>query len=82
MYIASLDAATMLPIYLLQQSDQQMAIHSSLQIHQDYLLEDTRASLVAQMAKHLPAVHETCVRSLGWKDPLEKGMAAQPSILA
>ena len=82
MYIASLDAATMFPIYLLQQSHQQMAIHSSLQIHQDYLLEDTRASLVAQMAKHLPAVQETWVRSLGWKDPLEKEMAAQSSILA
>ena len=31
-----------------------MAIDSSLQIHQYYLLEDTSASLVAQMAKHLP----------------------------
>ena len=41
-----------------------------------------RASLVAQMAKHLPAVQETWVRSLGWKDPLEKEMAAHSSILA
>ena len=36
----------------------------------------------AQMVKNLPAMWETWVRSLGWKDPLEKGMAAQSSILA
>ena len=33
------------------------------------------ASLVAQSVKHLPAVQETRVRSLGWEDPLEKEMA-------
>ena len=32
-------------------------------------------SLVAQMVKNLTAVWETQVRPLGWKDPLEKGMA-------
>ena len=32
-------------------------------------------SLVAQMVKNLPAMRETCVRSLGCKDPLEEGMA-------
>ena len=31
------------------------------------------ASLVAQMVKHLSAMWETQVRSLGWEDPLEKG---------
>ena len=41
-----------------------------------------RASLVAQMVKHLSAMQETRVRSLGWKDPLEKEMAAHSSILA
>ena len=35
------------------------------------------ASLVAQIVKNLPAVHKTWVQSLGWKDPLEKGMAAR-----
>ena len=40
------------------------------------------ASLVAQMVKNLPAVQETWVQSLGWEDPLEKGMAAHSSILA
>ena len=41
-----------------------------------------RASLVAQTGKNLPAVWKTWVRSLGWKEPLEKGMATQSSILA
>ena len=41
-----------------------------------------RASLVAQMVKHLSAMQETRVRSLGWEDPLEKEMAAHPNILA
>ena len=40
------------------------------------------ASLVAQMAKNLPAVWETWVRALSWEDPLEKGMATLSSILA
>ena len=41
-----------------------------------------RASLVAQKVKNPPAVQKTWVQSLGWKDPLEKGMATHPSILA
>ena len=40
------------------------------------------SSLVAQMVKTLPAMHETWVRSLGQEDPLEKGMAAHSGILA
>ena len=32
--------------------------------------------------KNLPAVRETQVQSLGWEDPLEKGMAIHSSILA
>ena len=40
------------------------------------------ASLVAQMVKNLPTMWETWVRSLGWKDPLEKGKAPHSSILA
>ena len=43
---------------------------------------DTRASLVAQMVKCLPAVRETQVRSLGREDPLEKEMATHSNILA
>ena len=40
------------------------------------------ASLVAQMVKHLPAMWETWVQSLGWEDPLEENMATHSSILA
>ena len=39
-------------------------------------------SLVAQKVKNLPAMWETRVQSLGQKDPLEKGMDTQFSILA
>ena len=41
-----------------------------------------RASLVVQRLKRLPAMWETCVRSLGWQDPLEKEKATHSSILA
>ena len=37
---------------------------------------------MAQMLKHLPAMRETRVRSLGWEDPLEKEMATHSSTLA
>ena len=40
------------------------------------------ASLVAQLAKNPCAMQETWVRSLGWEDPLEEGMATHSSILA
>ena len=45
------------------------------------LLSVCRASLVAQMVNNLPAMRETWVRSLGWEDLLEKGMATHSSIL-
>ena len=41
-----------------------------------------RASLVTQMVKNLSAMRETCVPSLDWEDPLEKGKATHFSILA
>ena len=40
------------------------------------------ASLVAQQVKNPPALWETLVQSLGWKDPLEKGATTHSSILA
>ena len=40
------------------------------------------ASLVAQMGKNPPAMWEMWVRSLGWEDPLEEGMATHSSTLA
>ena len=42
----------------------------------------TCASLVAQKIKHLYAMQETWVRSLGWEDPPEEGMETHSSIPA
>ena len=41
-----------------------------------------RTSLVAQTVKHLPAMRDTRVRSLGQEDPLEKEVATHSSTLA
>ena len=40
------------------------------------------ASLAAHTVKNLPAMQETQIQSLGWEDPLEKGMATHSSIFA
>ena len=37
---------------------------------------------MAQMVKNLPAMQEMQLQSLGWEDPLEKGMATHSSSLA
>ena len=37
---------------------------------------------MAQTVKHLPAMQETWVRSLGWEGPLEEEMATHSNILA
>ena len=37
---------------------------------------------MAQMINNLPAMQDTQVRSLSWKDPLEKGRVTHSSILA
>ena len=37
---------------------------------------------MGQAVKNLPAMRETWVRFLGWKDPLEEGTATHSSILA
>ena len=47
-----------------------------------YPLQYSWASLVVQMVKNPPAMRETWVRSLGWEDPLEEGMATHSSIFA
>ena len=36
----------------------------------------------SQMVKHLSAMQETWVRTLGWEDPLEKDMAIHSSTIA
>ena len=40
------------------------------------------ASLAVQLIRNPPTIWETCVRSLGWEDPLEEQMATHSSILA
>ena len=47
-----------------------------------YRIKAMPASLVAQTVKHLPAVQETGVRSLGGEDSLEQEMATDSSTLA
>ena len=49
--------------------------------------EDTSVSIVLSFpggsaVKNLPAKQETRVQSLGWEDPLEKGIATHSSVLA
>ena len=46
-----------------------------------YPLQYCWASLVAHKIKNSPAMRETWVQSLGWKDPLKKGAAIHSSIL-
>ena len=46
-----------------------------------YPLQNSWASLVAQLVKNPPAVWETWVQFRGWEDPLEKGTAIHFSIL-
>ena len=64
-----------------------MTAETSIRMLSDVLMFDHRyiitwASFVAQLVKNLPAKQETWVPSLGWEDPLKKGMATHSSILA
>ena len=47
----------------------------------DFLLHYSLASLMPQMVKNPPAMRETWVRSLGWEDSLEEGLATHSRIL-
>ena len=60
---------------------QSMGSQSRTQLSDEYFqLSVNNTSLVAQTVKNLPAIRETWVQSLGWEDPLEKGMATCSSI--
>ena len=52
------------------------------EINPEYSLEELMTSLVAQTVKNPPAIQETWLRSLGWEDPLEEGMATSSSLPA
>ena len=47
-----------------------------------YPLQYSWASLMAQTVKNPPAMWEAWVRSLGWEDALEEGIATHTNILA
>ena len=47
-----------------------------------YPLQYSWASLVAQLVTNPPAMLETWVQSLGWKDPLENEKATRSNLLA
>ena len=47
-----------------------------------FFSQHNEAPLVARMVKHLPAIQETWVQSLGQENPLEKGTATHSRILA
>ena len=47
-----------------------------------FLYKTFMVFLVTQMVKNLPAMRETQVQSLGWEDPLEKGMVIHSCIFA
>ena len=47
-----------------------------------YPFQCSWTSLGVQMVKNPHAMWETWVRSLGWEDPLEEGLATHSSILA
>ena len=46
-----------------------------------YLLQYSCLSVVAQTVKNSPVMWEIWVQSLGWKDPLEEGMAKHSAFL-
>ena len=59
-----------------------LVLHYLLTILIESYHANLQASLVAQLVKNLPAMRQTWVGSLGWEDPLEKGMTILSSILA
>ena len=55
------------------------------QLYDEDISMTTKDHLTAQRVKNLPAMQETQevqIRSLGWKDPLEKEMDTHSSVLA
>ena len=64
-----------------QENNREEKNEKYISLYFDNTYTASRASLVAQMIKNLPAMWETCVQSLGWENPLEEGMAIYSSIL-
>ena len=56
--------------------------HRELSEDRGCALAFTKKQAMAQSVKSLPTMQETGVQSLGWEDPLEKGMTTHSSIPA
>ena len=57
-------------------------LHKSFNLSLPWLPHPFNGNHNIQMVKNSPIMQETQVPSLGWEDPLEKGMATHSSILA
>ena len=57
-------------------------LHKSFNLSLPWLPHPLNGNHNIQMVKNSPIMQETQVPSLGWEDPLEKGMATHSSILA
>ena len=53
---------------------QSLGSHSRTRLkqHSSSSMQKMGASLIAQLVKNLPAMRETPIRFLGWKDPLKE----------
>ena len=67
-------------ILLTLQSPWAILYHETFGTEQITTTSLSSGSLVVQMVKNLPAMQETCVRSLGQQDPLEEEMVTHSSI--
>ena len=82
-YVLSAISTSLSPFRLTHKIDYHIPTSCQFNIHLHFLkLYLKREALVAQTVKNPPAMQETGVQSLGWGDPLEKGMATHSSILA
>ena len=71
-----------MPGYLASWASTRDSFSTGIQPDLSQTFPTTRASLVAQTVKNLPAMQEIWVQSLGGEDALEKGMGTHSSILA
>ena len=83
-FIVSRQSRCSMNTYMFRQwiNEKNVSNEKKILVKQNKRINGIKDSLVAQSVKNQPAKQETWVQSLGWKDPLEKGMATHSSILA
>ena len=69
-------------VYTAQQNESAIYIHISPPSWTFFPFRLPQCIKYRVPVKNLPVMRETWVRSLGWEDPLENGMAVHSSILA